>query len=168
MTGRRSMLALGLLGASALLAPLRGAAAAENCPPAGGSEALGAALLDKYVAAANAHSTSAFPEIFTESYIQHSGRSPSGLAAQIENFRGLLGRMPDLQMKVEDRIIGGDKVVARVAFTATHTQPLQGIAPSGRRFTLRTIDIWRVENGRFAEHWDIVDVAGLQRQLRGE
>jgi predicted ester cyclase len=168
MTDRRSLLALGLLGASALLAPLRGAAAAENCSAAGAAEAAGAALLDKYVAAANAHSTSTFPEIFTESYIQNSGRSPSGLAAQIENFRGILGRIPDLHMKVEDRILGGDKVVARVSFTGTHTQPFQGIAPTGRRFTLRTIDIWRVENGKFAEHWDIVDVAGLQKQLRGE
>jgi predicted ester cyclase len=55
-----------------------------------------------------------------------------------------------------------------MAFSATHTQPLQGIAPTGRRFTLRTIDIWRVENGKLAEHWDIVDYAGLQKQLRGE
>jgi len=168
MTDRRSMLTLGLLGGTALLAPLRGAAAAENCPPAGGIEAVGAALLDKYVAAANAHSTSTFPEIFTESYIQNSGRSPSGLAAQIENFRRILASMPDVQMRVEDRIIAGDRVVARNTFAATHTQPLQGIAPTGRRFALRTIDIWRVENGKFAEHWDLVDAAGLQKQLRGE
>jgi predicted ester cyclase len=116
----------------------------------------------------NAHDASAFPEIHTESYIQHSGRSASGLAAQIENFRGIFGRMPDVEVRVEDRIIAGDRVVARMSFTATHTQPLQGIAPTGRRFTLRTIDIWRVENGKFAEHWDIVDFPGLQRQLRGE
>jgi predicted SnoaL-like aldol condensation-catalyzing enzyme len=30
---------------------------------------------------------------------------------------------------------------------------------------LGTIDIWRIENGKFAEHWDQVDFAGLQRQL---
>jgi predicted ester cyclase len=165
MTDRRRLLALGFLGGTALLAPSRGAAAAEGCSAI---EAVGAALLEKYVAAANAHSTSTFPEIFSESYLQNSGRNPSGLAAQIENFRGILSRIPDLHMKVEDRILGGDKVVARVSFTGTHTQPFQGIAPTGRRFTLRTIDIWRVENGRFAEHWDIVDVAGLQKQLRGD
>ena len=39
---------------------------------------------------------------------------------------------------------------------------------SERRFVLRTIDIWRVENGKFAEHWDLVDVAGMQKQLKGE
>lgn len=153
-----------MLGGATLVSPLA-AAAAEGCAPA---DAVGASLLERYVAAINAHDTSSFPEIHTEAYIQHSGRSPSGLAAQIENFRGIFGRMPDVQARVEDRVIAGDRVVARMSFSATHNQPLQGIAPTGRRFTLRTIDIWRVENGKFAEHWDIVDVAGLQKQLRGE
>jgi predicted ester cyclase len=166
MTTRRTVLALGVLGGTALFA--RTARAAGDCPPTGASGAIGSALLDKYVAAANAHDTSSFPELFTEAYIQHSGRGPSGLAAQIENFRGIFSRMPDVQVRVEDRIIAGDKVVARMTLSATHTQPLQGIAPTGRRFTLRTIDIWRVENGKFAEHWDIVDFPGMLKQLRGE
>jgi predicted ester cyclase len=164
MADRRDLLALGILGATALFTPLRAAIAADkDCAKGVGSD-----LLDRYVAAVNAHDTSRFGEICTENYIQHSGRSPNGLAAQIENFRGIFGRMPDVQAKVEDRIIAGDKVVARMSFSATHTQPLQGIAPTGRRFTLRTIDIWRVEGGKFAEHWDVVDALGLQKQLRGE
>lgn len=168
MLDRRDVvLALGVLGGSALLAPPRGVHA-DDCRPAGGREAAASALLDRYVAAVNAHDTSSFPELHTESYIQHSGRSPSGLPAQIENFRGIFARMPDVQARVEDRIIAGDKIVARMSLTATHSQPLQGVAPTGRRFTLRTIDIWRVENGKLAEHWDIVDFAGLAKQLRGE
>ena len=165
MTQRRDVLALGMLGATALFG--RAALAAQDCPAAD-SAAVGSALLDRYVAAANAHDTSSFAELFTEAYIQHSGRGPSGLVAQIENFRGIFSRMPDVQVQVEDRIIAGDKVVARMAFSATHTQPLQGIAPTGRRFTMKTIDIWRVENGKFAEHWDLVDFPGLLKQLRGE
>jgi len=168
MRTRRDLLRLGVLGSTTFLAPIAGAGAAEDCSSAARAEAIGTALLDRYVAAVNAHDTSTFPEIHTESYIQHSGRSPSGLAAQIENFRGIFGRMPDVQARVEDRIVAGDKVVARMTLSATHTQPLLGIAPTGRRFTLRTIDIWRVENGKLAEHWDIVDYAGLQKQLRGE
>jgi predicted ester cyclase len=157
---RRQALTLGMAGSAALL--VRDAVAAD----CGNDSAVGAKLLERYVAAANARDTSAFPEIFTESYIQHSGRGPSGLAAQIENFRGIFARMPDVQLRVEDRIIAGDRVAARMSFNATHTQPLQGVAPTGRRFTLRTIDIWRVENGKFAEHWDLVDFAGMLKQLQ--
>jgi predicted ester cyclase len=164
MNPRREFLRLGIVGGAALLA--RDAVAAGAC--ADGSSAAGAALLDRYVAAINSHDTSAFGEIHTESYIQNSGRRPSGLAAQIENFHGMFARMPDVQARVEDRIVAGDRVVARISLSATHTQPLQGVAPTGKRFTLRTIDIWRVENGKFAEHWDIVDFPGLLKQLRGE
>src|SRR5262245_43411968 len=150
MIDRRGLLVLGALGA--FLSDAR----AADCPP-GGGEAVGSALLDRYAAAVNAHDTSRFGEIHAEGYIQHSGRSGNGLAAQIENFKGIFARMPDVRMQVEDRIVAGDKVVARNVFTATHTRPIQGIAPTGRRFSFRTIDIWRVESGKFAEHWDLVD-----------
>ena len=92
MTNRRFMLAA--LGAVSLMEPLRTALAAEACPP--DAAAANSALFDRYVAASNAHDTSALPEIFAEDYIQHSGRSPSGLAAQIANFENLRKTWPDL------------------------------------------------------------------------
>jgi steroid delta-isomerase-like uncharacterized protein len=118
------------------------------------------------MAAMNAHDTSSFPELFTEAYIQHSGRSPSGLAAQIENFRRIFAAMPDLRMHVEDRIVAGDKVVARNTFAATHTQTIRGIPPTGKAFTFRTIDIWRAEDGKLAEHWDLTDTVEVLTRLR--
>jgi steroid delta-isomerase-like uncharacterized protein len=168
MTNRRDVLALGILGGSAFLARTPAAFAAGDCPPGSGSTSVGTALVDRYVAAVNAHDTSTFPELFTESYIQHSGRSPSGLAAQIENFRRIFAAMPDVRMRVEDRIVAGDKVVARSTYSATHNQTIRGIAPTGKAFTFRTIDIWRIENGKFAEHWDLTDTVEVLRQLRSD
>jgi len=165
MHTRRQILAL---GGAACIASVPGRARAADCRADPAAQAAVSALLDKYAAAVNAHDTGPFAEIFAQDYIQHSGRSPSGLAAQVENFRRIFASMPDVQMRIDDRIIAGDKVVARNTLLATHTQPLQGIAPTGRRFGLRTIDIWRVENGKLAEHWDIVDSALLQKQVRGE
>ena len=144
------------------------ASASARSAAASDAETVAAALLDRYVAAVNAHDTSSFPELFTNAYIQHSGRSPSGLAAQIENFRRILAVMPDVRMRVEDRIIAGDKVVARTTYSATHTQAIRGIPPTGKAFTFRTIDIWRVENGKFAEHWDLTDTVEVLRQLRSD
>jgi predicted ester cyclase len=165
MANRRDLLALGL-GGTALLVQRRPALAAEECTAAAKAAAVGSALLDKYAAAVNAHDTSPFADIHTEAYIQHSGRSHSGLAAQIENFRRIFAAMPDIRMRVEDRIVAGDKVVARNSFSATHTQPIRGIAPTGKPFTFRSIDIWRVENGKFAEHWDLVDIVEVLNKLR--
>jgi predicted ester cyclase len=125
-------------------------------------------LLDRYLAAVNAHDTSKFSEIFTEAYIQHSGRSPSGLQAQIVNYQQIFANWPDFESRIEDRVFGYDKIVARSMLSATHTRTIQGLAPTGRRVAWSTIDIWRVEDGRLAEHWDVVDIAGLQKQLRGD
>lgn len=164
MTKRRDLLVLGIFGTT-LMASQR-AFAAGDCAAAENSQALGNALIDKYVAAVNAHDTSPFPNLFAENYIQHSGRSRSGLNAQIENFHGIFAAMPDVQMQNEDRIIAGDKVVARNTYSATHTHTLRGIAPTGKHFTFRTIDIWRVENGKLAEHWDLTDTFEVLTKLR--
>ena len=40
-----------------------------------------------------------------------------------------------------------------------------GIQPTGRRFTLKVIEQYRVEGGRMAEHWNVVDMFGLFQQL---
>jgi len=167
MPSRRHVLALGSLSAMLLTASRHTVFAAGDCPPVANSEAVGSSLLDRYVAAVNAHDTAPFPDLFTETYIQHSGRSPSGLAAQIENFRRILTSMPDLRLRVEDRIIAGDKVVARNVYLATHTQTIRNIPPTGKSFSFRTIDIWRIENGKFAEHWDLTDSAEVLNNLRG-
>src|SRR5215472_5559983 len=154
MTNRRDLLAFGALGGTTLIASLGKALAAGDCNPAADKAA--SALLDRYVAAVNAHDTSSFPELFTEAYIQHSGRSASGIAAQIENFKRIIASMPDIRLQV----------VARNTYSATHTQPIRDIQPTGKAFTFRTIDIWRFENGKFAEHWDLTDTAEVLSKLR--
>ena len=159
MMKRREVVVLGALSALAQLAPRRAFAADDFLQTAN-------ALLDRYAAAINAHDTSSFPVLFTEAYIQHSGRSPSGLAAQIENFKRIFAAMPDVQFRIEDRIIAGDKVVARTTYSATHTQTIRGIAPTGKAFSFHTIDIWRVQDGKFAEHWDLTDIVEVLSNLR--
>jgi predicted ester cyclase len=141
--------------------------AADDCARPKDRAAL-SSLVDRYVAAVNAHDTSSFAELFTGNYVQHSGRSPDGLAAQIATYKRIFATWPDARLRVEDRIFDCDKIVVRNTFTATHTQTVQGFAPTGRTVSFNTIDIWRIEGGKMAEHWDLVDTAGLQKQLRGE
>ena len=168
MANRREMLALGTLGGMAFAVTAPPSIAAGCDPITANAEAIGSAILDKYVAAINAHDTRSFPGIFTESYIQHSGRSSSGLAATIDLFKAVFAATPDHQMKVDERIIAGDKVVARTTHSATHTGTFRGFPPTRKSFTYRTIDIWRVENGKFAEHWDLTDAEEVLRKLRSE
>jgi predicted SnoaL-like aldol condensation-catalyzing enzyme len=166
MRTRRGTIVHGLIGSAAALASFQASAAETACDTE--AVAVGSALLDGYVAAVNAHDTRTFPELFTESYIQHSGRSPSGLVAQIELFKNLFTVTSNHHMQVEDRIIAGGKVVSRTTHTAIHSGTFRGFPPTGKPFSYRTIDIWRVENGKFAEHWDISEAEEVLRRLRSD
>ena len=48
--------------------------------------------------------------------------------------------------------------------TVTHDGWL-GIAPSGRKFTMRSLDFWRMEQGLIRENWVMVDILDAYRQL---
>ena len=143
--------AFGASSALALLPPRRAEAAACESD----RSAANAALLERYVAAVNGSDPAARRDIFAEPYIQHGG------------IKGLRDVFSDIHVTVEDRIIDGDKVVARNTWTGTHRGAFLGIEPTGKQVSFNTIDIWRVEGGKFAEHWDVIDIAGLQKQLRG-
>jgi predicted ester cyclase len=55
---------------------------------------------------------------------------------------------------MEDLVVAGDRVVGRFVYRGTHLGPLWGMPPTGNPIEMRSIDIWRVENGEFVEHWD--------------
>jgi predicted ester cyclase len=134
----------------------------------------GAALVDRYVAAFNNHDANALAEVIAEKYVQHNGRAGQGLAGTQATVRGYFETFPDMHMQLEDTIISRDKVVARMTLTATHSHPVQLgpgapiFQPTGKKLTWSDIDIWRVADGKFVEHWDQADLAGLSRQMRAD
>jgi predicted ester cyclase len=135
---------------------------------------IGAALVDRYIAAFNNHDADALAEIIAEKYVQHNGRAGQGLAGTQATIKGYFATFPDMHMQLEDTVISGDKVVARITLTATHSHPVQlgpgapVFQPTGKKLTWVDIDIWRVADGKFVEHWDQADLAGLARQMRGD
>jgi len=80
---------------------------------------------------------------------------------------GLLEAFPNINYTVEDSLIQGNKVVSRWKATATHTGNLFGMPPTGKEVTMLGITIFRVENGKIAELWDVWDQHGMMQQLTG-
>jgi predicted ester cyclase len=134
----------------------------------------GAALVERYVAAFNAHDADAFRDVIADNYVQHNGRAGQGLLGTQATFRGYFQTFPDMHVQIEDLIMDGDKVVARLTVTATHGRPVQLgpnapiFQPTGKKLSWGDIEIWRVADGKFVEHWDQSDLAGLARQMRGD
>ena len=60
----------------------------------------------------------------------------------------------------------GQRVLAYFLFEGTHTGPFFGASPSGNKISFVGVDIFRVEDGRFAENWHVEDVSSLLAQMK--
>jgi predicted ester cyclase len=169
MTKMNRRIALALASVSVIAAAI-----APTPVFAADESAANAALLKRYVAAFNAHDAAGFKDIVAENYIQHNGRAGQGLAGLQAAASQYFQTFPDFHMQLEDSVMNGDKVVARFTLTATHDHDVQlgpGVPtfpPTGKKLSWSGISIWRVADGKFAEHWDVDDLAGLARQMRGQ
>jgi predicted ester cyclase len=75
-------------------------------------------------------------------------------------FKGL-----EPHFTIEDMIAEGDKVVVRWMNSGTNVGDFLGIPATGRAFKTAGIDIYRIEDGKLAEHWHVVDQLGQMMQL---
>ena len=91
----------------------------------------------------------------------------SGLDGIKDRFRMIIEGL-DPTFTIEDVVGEGDKVVVRWTNAGTHSGEFFGIPPTGRSFTMTGIDIHRVERGKLAEHWHVVDIFSLMQQLGAE
>jgi steroid delta-isomerase-like uncharacterized protein len=73
---------------------------------------------------------------------------------------------PDFKGTIEDTVAEGDKVVVRWTCTGTHSAAeFMGIPPTGKKVSVEVIDIIRIADGKFVEHWGLMDNAALMQQL---
>jgi predicted ester cyclase len=79
--------------------------------------------------------------------------------------RELHAAFGELRWEIEDEIAEGDRVVQLVTMSGVHSGPLMGREPTGREFAVRHVYIWRIRDGRIAEHWGARDDLGLLTQL---
>jgi len=54
---------------------------------------------------------------------------------------------------------------AAVRGTGTHLGAFQGIEATGCRVTISEFTVYRLEDGKFAEVWDLADVGAVMRQI---
>jgi predicted ester cyclase len=92
------------------------------------------------------------------------GQGP-GLQGVKESFAGFRAAIPDMAAEVHDLFSAGDKVVARVTLTGTHTGSLGEIPASGNEISVNNIDIIRFEGGVAVERWGRADSLAFMQQL---
>jgi predicted ester cyclase len=90
---------------------------------------------------------------------------PTGPESVRDTVRNLHGMFSELRFEIEDEIAEGDRVVQRVTMSGRHTGPLMGREATNRTFAVRHVNIWRIADGKIADHWGSRDDLGLLNQL---
>jgi steroid delta-isomerase-like uncharacterized protein len=122
-------------------------------------------LADIYVTMLNAHDPDLVDQFVAEDYINHNPFVADGREANRQFWTGFFAALPDLSATMEDLVISGDRVVGRFVYRGTHTGELMGISASGNAVEMRSIDIWRVQDGMFVEHWDELNLMQVFQQM---
>lgn len=106
-------------------------------------------------------------ELLAPDFLDHEAPpgSPRGPESAKRTVEWLHSGLDDLDYEIEDVFGAGDRVALRVTLHATHARTFLGREPTGRRFSMAQIHIFRFANGRIAEHWATRDDLGMMRQI---
>ena len=115
----------------------------------------------------NKHNPEAIEQFLTTDFVDHNP-SPDiapGIEGVKQMFSMYFAAFPDMQVKVEDTIAEGDKVVARVTIRATHKGDFMGIAATGKPIMMTGIQIVHIKDDKIVERWGNFDELGMMQQL---
>ncbi|MEU2428131.1 ester cyclase family protein [Streptomyces sp. NPDC007861] len=103
---------------------------------------------------------------YRQDYRHHNMRTdqvPDGLEAFKAFFADNIAAFPDLVTTVDHIVAADDRVMVFVTWTGSLTGAWSGGGPSGLPLRMRTCDQFRIEDGKVAEHWEVVDYLALRQ-----
>ena len=106
----------------------------------------------------------AIDELCADDFIGHTwgNADKEGLkAAMARVAKGLA----DAHFEIEDMIAEGDQVAVRLTASARQVGEFMGMPPSGKTYEIGEIHIFRIRDGKVAEHWHEFNAASLMKQL---
>ena len=113
----------------------------------------------------------AMDEFFSADLIDHDPPPIPDLKPGLEGikqaFKVFATAYSDGAHVIHDLIAEGDRVVARVSGTGTHTGEFKGIKPTGKPVEMTGIVIYRIEGGKIVERWAQHNFLGFVMQQLG-
>ena len=126
------------------------------------------AVVRRYFDAFNGSRFAQLGEIVSATYGDRLEGQASGIDVLTKYLRGLKSSFPDIHWKIGQIVAEGDRVAVMNRITGTQKRDFAGIKASGRSIDIEAFQIYRIENGKLAEHWEVADFAKLQKQLSGQ
>jgi len=101
-----------------------------------------------------------------DDYIQHNQDVAQGKAGFLDFFKMTFNAMPDFKYTIRKIVAEGDYVMLWATTSGTHNGgDWIGQKPTGNKLNFDVVDIFRLQDGLIAEHWDVADSLKLFTQL---
>ena len=110
-----------------------------------------------------------FRALMAPHFVNHAAPAgtPNGPESMWTTFHNVLRpALSNLTVTIHDQIAEGDKVTTRKTISGVHTGTLRGIPATGREVSIDVIDIVRVEDGKYAEHWGVNTLPAVLAELQ--
>ena len=104
-----------------------------------------------------------FDTFIAPDYIDHTNKVNREGLKQL--FAVGLEAFPDWHETIEDIVAEEDKVWVHLTYTGTHKNEFFGLAPTGNKITSKSVDIYRIANGKLAEYWNVTNNMDMFKQI---
>jgi predicted ester cyclase len=102
----------------------------------------------------------AFTDIISPDFINQTAppgvpKGPEGVLYFFNQF--LRPAFPDMKVEIVTQVAENDLVTTHKKFHAVHKGEFMGIPATGKNITIEVIDIIRLKDRKFVEHWNVLD-----------
>lgn len=110
------------------------------------------------------------PEILDELQlrdVKYHGTSMqmNGIEEYKQVYAGYLAAVSESHITVNKLLAEGELVTSYVTLSGVQSGELDGLPPTGNKVSVHIITIFRMDEGKIAEEWEIMDELGLMMQL---
>jgi predicted ester cyclase len=105
------------------------------------------------------------PELIAPEYVYHTSpeyKGPEGFKKYVAMERKAF---PDLHLRLDNIVAEGDMVAFFYTYTGTFKGERMGIAPTGKKLSMRFAVLSRFADGKEAEAWPYIDSLTFYKQL---
>lgn len=106
-----------------------------------------------------------FQTLYATNFVNHGIARDGGVQEEVDGTRGFRELAPDLHVNVVKTVSEGDLVAVLYRAEGTNTGAALGFPATGKPFSVRAISIMRVDRGRIAEEWSVLDQSQASSQL---
>lgn len=116
----------------------------------------------------NQRNLTAIDKLVAKDIIEHRQGAGQGVEATKGFLMALQTAFPDFKTTLNQIVAEGDKVIVFTNTTGTHKGPFvfaPGTQPTGKVLSFQTADLYRIEDGKIAEHQDVIEIMDMMQKM---